>query len=135
VVCYSLSPRLAALVGVEPLGHQSSEYPGQFARMRFLPGGPPGLPDEAKQDSWNIEKVRPAATGARVIAEWMDTSGKDTCYPAVILSDTGAYISHVLLDVLAMRRWNHPDRRLSTIWCCTGGSASPARPEIDPTYA
>jgi len=97
VVCYSLSPRLAALVGVEPLGHQSSEYPGQFARMRFLPGGPPGLPHEAKQDSWNIEKVRPAAPGARVIAEWLDTSGKDTGYPAVVLSDTGAYISHVLL--------------------------------------
>ena len=97
VVCYSLSPRLAALVGVEPLGHQSSEYPGQFARMRFLPGGPPGLPDEAKQDSWNIEKVRPATAGARVIAEWLDTSGKDTGYPAVVLSNTGAYISHVLL--------------------------------------
>ena len=97
VVCYSLSPRLAALVGVEHLGHQSSEYPGEFARMSFLPGGPPGLPGEAKQDSWNIEKVRPAAPGARVIAEWLDKSGKDTGYPAVVLSDTGAYISHVLL--------------------------------------
>jgi len=97
VVCYSLSPRLAALVGVEPLGHQSSEYPGQFARMHLLPGRPPGMPDEAKQDSWNIEKVRPAAKGARVIAEWLDRSGKDTGYPAVIVSDTGAYISHVLL--------------------------------------
>ena len=96
VVCYSLTPRLGALVGVEPLGHQGSEYPGQFACMHFLPGGPPGLPSDAKQDSWNVEKVRPAA-GARVIAEWFDKSGKDTGYPAVVLSDTGAYISHVLL--------------------------------------
>jgi hypothetical protein len=97
VVCYSLWPRLGALVGVESLGHQASEYPGQFARMHFLPGGPPGLPDEAKQNSWNIERVRPAAPGARVIAEWFDASGKDTGYPAVVLSDTGAYVSHVLL--------------------------------------
>jgi uncharacterized lipoprotein YddW (UPF0748 family) len=98
VACYSLSPRLAALVGVESEGRQPGEYPGQFARMRFLPGGPPGLPDEAKQNSWNIEKVRPASRGARVIAEWYDESGKDTGYPAVVLSDSGAYISHVLLS-------------------------------------
>jgi uncharacterized lipoprotein YddW (UPF0748 family) len=97
VVCYSLSPRLGTLVGVESLGRQASEYPGQFAHMHFLPGGPPGLPDEAKQNSWNIERVRPAGPGARVIAEWFDASGKDTGYPAVILSDTGAYVSHVLL--------------------------------------
>jgi uncharacterized lipoprotein YddW (UPF0748 family) len=97
VVCYSMSPRLATLVGVESLGHQSSEYTGEFARMRFLPGGPPGLPEEVKQDSWNIESVRPAGLGTRVIAEWLDSAGKDTGFPAVILSDTGAYISHVLL--------------------------------------
>jgi uncharacterized lipoprotein YddW (UPF0748 family) len=98
LVCYSLSPRLAALVGVESLGRQASEYPGQFARMRSLPGMPPGMPDEAKQDSWNIEKVRPATRGARVVAEWMDASGMGTGYPAVVVSDTGAYISHVLLN-------------------------------------
>lgn len=97
VVCYSLSPRLAALVGVESLGRRAGEYPGQFARMVSLPGGPPGLPPEARQDSWNIESVRPASRGARVIAEWYDSSGRDTGYPAVVLSDAGAYITHVLL--------------------------------------
>ena len=98
LACYSLSPRLAALLGVESQGYQRAEYPGQFARMRSLPGMPPGMPDEAKQDSWNIEKVRPATRGARVVAEWMDTSGMGTGYPAVVVSDTGAYISHVLLN-------------------------------------
>jgi uncharacterized lipoprotein YddW (UPF0748 family) len=97
LACYSLPPRLGALLGVENVGHQGRAYPGQFARMHFLPGGPPGLPEDAKQDSWNIEQVRPAA-GARVIAEWFDQSGKDTDYPAIILSATGAYVSHVLLD-------------------------------------
>lgn len=98
VVCYSLSPRLAALVGAESLGRQASEYPGQFARMRALPGAPPGMPEEARQSSWNIEKVRPAGRGARVVAQWLDASGKDTGYPAIVLSDAGAYLSHVLLD-------------------------------------
>jgi uncharacterized lipoprotein YddW (UPF0748 family) len=98
MACYSLSPRLAALLGLESQGYQGAEYPGQFARMRSLPGGPAGMPEEAKQDSWNIEKVRPVTRGARVIAEWLDASGKDTGYPAVALSNTGAYISHVLLS-------------------------------------
>jgi uncharacterized lipoprotein YddW (UPF0748 family) len=98
LACYSLSPRLAALLGLESQGYQPAEYPGQFARMHLLPGGPPGVPDEARQDSWNIEKVRPAIPGARVVAEWLDTSGRDTGYPAVVVSDAGAYISHVLLS-------------------------------------
>jgi uncharacterized lipoprotein YddW (UPF0748 family) len=98
LACYSLFPRLAALLGLESQGYQPAEYSGQFARMHLLPGGPPGMPDEARQDSWNIEKVRPATPGARVVAEWLDTSSRDTGYPAVIASDTGAYISHVLLS-------------------------------------
>ena len=98
VVCYSLSPRLGALLGIQQVAHIPGAYPGQFSRMHFLPGGPPGLPADAKQESWNIEQVKPVGKGARVLANWLDSSGKDTGYPAVVLSDTGAYISHVLLN-------------------------------------
>lgn len=97
LVCYTLHPRLAALLGVEDAGYQRSEYPGQFSRWRFAGWRPPGLPTEVRQASWNIQRVRPVGRGARVLAEWHDAAGKPTGCPAIVLSDTGAYISHVLL--------------------------------------
>jgi uncharacterized lipoprotein YddW (UPF0748 family) len=98
VVCFNLPPRMAALLGVEDRGYMQPEYAGQFSAMHFRPGGPPGLPAEAKQASWNIERARPAGKNARVLADWFDKDGKDTGYPAILLSDTGAFISHVLLN-------------------------------------
>ena len=97
LVCYSLHPRLAALLGLEKIGYMGREYPGQFSTWRFA-AGLPGLPKEAKQESWNIERVRPTAGGARVLAEWLDKDGKDTGYPAITLNESGAFLSHVLLD-------------------------------------
>lgn len=97
IVCYALHPRLAALLGLQDQGYLGGQYPGQFSSMRFLPGGPAGLPKEALQASWNIERVKPAGNGARILAEWFDKDGKDTGFPAITLNDAGAYVSHVLL--------------------------------------
>ena len=41
--------------------------------------------------------ARPAAQGTRVIAWWFDQEGKETGIPAILLSDKGAFISHILL--------------------------------------
>ncbi|MDH7569993.1 MAG: family 10 glycosylhydrolase, partial [Armatimonadota bacterium] len=90
-------PALAELLGLENQGFLREEYPGQFACMRFQKDALPGLPREAKQASWNIQRVRPAARGARTLATWVDKQGKDTGYPAVVLSDVGVYFSHVVL--------------------------------------
>ena len=98
LACYGLPDRLAALLGLADATWTKAALPGQFAAMRFKPGGPIGLPHVAKQASWNITRVRPASRNARIIAEWEDASGRPTGMPAVVLSDTGAFVSHVVLD-------------------------------------
>ena len=97
IVFYSISPVLAAALGVRSLGHLRSEYQGQFSSIRLDTSAATGLPEQVGQASWNIVAVELAGNGARVVGKWFDRDGKDTGYPAVILSDTGAYMSHVLL--------------------------------------
>lgn len=98
LVCFTLSDRIGQLLGVRPLGFLRQERPGQFSTMRFAADRPQGLPAEAKQASWNIEQVQPAGRNARAIATWSDDKGKDTGDPAIVLSDNGAFITHVLLS-------------------------------------
>lgn len=97
LVCFSLPERMGKLLGVQPVGYLRQERPGQFSEIRLLKDRLPGLPTAAKQASWNIERVRPNGRNARVIATWSDLEGHDTGYPAIVLGDNGAYISHVLL--------------------------------------
>ena len=97
LACYSLPPGLAEILGLESAGWQQQKFPGQFSAMRFVPDRPAGLPAEAKQASWNVTVARPAAQGTRVIAWWFDQEGKETGIPAILLSDKGAFISHILL--------------------------------------
>jgi uncharacterized lipoprotein YddW (UPF0748 family) len=98
IACYGLPESLAALLGVADVEWTRQSRPGQFAAMRFGAGGPVGLPTQAIQSSWNVTKARPASKGARVLAEWVDDQGKPSGVPAVILSESGAFISHVVLD-------------------------------------
>jgi uncharacterized lipoprotein YddW (UPF0748 family) len=106
LVCYGLHPRIARLLGLTLDGYLRSERRGAFASIRALPGAPAGFPKEARQESWNIFRVRPTVTSeakpseeeaARVVARWFDSEGKDTGHAAVILAEKGAYVSHVLL--------------------------------------
>jgi len=98
LACYGLPDPLSKLLGVADAGWVQQSKPGQFSAMRFVRGALPGLPPEARQASWNVTRARPSARNARVLAEWLDAQGKATGIPAVILSDTGAFISHVVLD-------------------------------------
>jgi uncharacterized lipoprotein YddW (UPF0748 family) len=98
LACYGLPQRLASLLGLADAEYVRQSRSGQFAIMRFVTNGPQGLPARARQASWNLTRARAAAKHARVLAEWLDSKGKPTGIPAVILSDTGAFISHVVLD-------------------------------------
>ncbi|MGQ9588873.1 MAG: glycoside hydrolase family 10 protein [Planctomycetota bacterium] len=105
LVCFSLDPRLAKLLEVEVLGFLKQSREGEFAAIRAVPppaaGGAEasrirGLPEEARQASWNIFRVRPAGR-SRVVARWHDAAGADTGHAAIVLGPAGAYVSHVLL--------------------------------------
>ena len=95
---YALAPRVAALLGLDDSGWLGPKFAGQFSSIRRSGKSLPGLPEITLQASWNIEKVRPYAQNAQVVAEWFDSRGDDTGNPAIVVSDTGAYISHVLLN-------------------------------------
>jgi len=97
LVCYSLPSRLGRLLGFEKPQYVPRKQPGQFAEIRFEADDVPGLPKAVRQASWNITTAEPAGHGARVIARWFDADGKPTGLPAMLLSDRGAFFSHVIL--------------------------------------
>ncbi|MBE3096170.1 MAG: family 10 glycosylhydrolase [Planctomycetes bacterium] len=106
IAFYALHGRLRDLLGVRGAEHVPQKYRGQFASIHFKNDTVLGLPAEVGQQSWNIQGVWPVEGKSRVAARWFDADGKDTGYPAVILSDNGIYMTHVLLsdDAASKRR-------------------------------
>ena len=97
IACYWLPPRLAELLGLENQGWMGDQYPNQFSSYRFESADILGLPDDVVQHSWNIMEVVPDRTDARVIAWWWDSDNQQLDKAAWLASDTGAYLSHILL--------------------------------------
>ncbi len=97
-LCYSIPQQLQ-----QSLGFSSGEYyrPGQgepqLESIRFDAADMAGLPDSVEQASWNLAVSKPVSHGARVIGWWYDSQGKPTDKPAILLSQRGAYLSHVIL--------------------------------------
>ena len=94
-----------------PLGITSGKFirpahPGHFASIHPVPGVLPGAPSVMEQRSWNIILAEPVKDRSRVAAWWHDTNGKPTGCAALVLSERGALMSHVLLsdDLVRKRR-------------------------------
>lgn len=90
---YSVPAKLRAAVPVEPGPHIKAS----FAAMRFTPGALPGAPATVEQRSWNISAAKPVAGKSRVVAEWLDETGRPTGHAAVIASRNAILMTHVLL--------------------------------------
>ena len=100
IVFYTLSGDLGKVIGIQPGSHRPANPAGQFSQIRAAGDAPRGMPDVVRQHSWNIVSARPIAEHAahpRVVAWWHNEKGKLTGEPAVILSDRGALMTHVLL--------------------------------------
>ena len=97
LLCYQLPSELGKVLGFgEPTYHRP-ERPAQFAEIRFDATDIEGIPASVRQASWNITAAKPTDHHARVIAQWYDDAGEPAGQPAMLLSDRGAFFSHIIL--------------------------------------
>ncbi|MHB1034432.1 MAG: glycoside hydrolase family 10 protein [Pirellulales bacterium] len=94
---YVLPPRLGALVGIELGQHVRPAKSDEFAQIRATQDALPGQPLVVQQASWNITEARPVPGRGRVVARWYDRNGRDTGQAAIVVSDRGVHMTHVLL--------------------------------------
>lgn len=95
--CYRVPSRLAKLLGIGGMEYFRPEKPGGLAEIRFDAPDVAGLPASVRQASWNITAPEPNRADARVIGHWYDAEGNPTGRAAMLLSDTGAFFSHLVL--------------------------------------
>lgn len=98
LACYSLAPRLAKALGFGKMKYVRPEQPGRLAEIRFNATDIQGLPKSVQQASWNVNTAQPVGHGARVIGQWYDRDGQPTGLPAMLISERGAYLSHIVLN-------------------------------------
>ncbi len=104
IVFYGADPGLAELMQVRLQSYKKSDLPGQWSSFSFADPGEWGVPQRVYQDSPNILPVLPANPGARVVAYWENAEGKRTPDPAWVYSESGLWMTHVLLDDDAPRK-------------------------------
>ncbi|MCL2710522.1 MAG: family 10 glycosylhydrolase [Planctomycetaceae bacterium] len=101
---YQLPPELMRTLGFEPGQYvRPPEGAGTFAEVRFEPWFieeyGEGTPTAFQQRSWNITSATPGDRfNARTAAVWFDAAGQPTEHAALLVSDRGAFFSHVLIE-------------------------------------
>jgi len=92
---YTLDPGMAELLGVRSAGYKQRGDADPFAVVQFDAPGLEGLPAQMGQDSWNTNVPEPTRPDAKVIGWWANGAGVRN-EAAMVLSDTGVYMGHVL---------------------------------------
>jgi uncharacterized lipoprotein YddW (UPF0748 family) len=98
VVFYSSSEELARLLGMKLGSYARTNKAGRWSSILFSDPEAWNVPARITQESMNIRPVHPATRGARVVAYWADGRGRRSGDPAWTVSETGAWMSHVLLE-------------------------------------
>ena len=95
-VFYGAEPALAQAMGFRLGAWRKEDRPDQWRSMkRLVPMA--AVPEVVAQHSSNMMPATPAAPDAQILATWCNAQGKDTGIPAIVLSDKGFWMSHVLL--------------------------------------
>ncbi len=94
---YSDSAKVASLFGVKLGAYRKADGSGAFSKISFGKTAPPGAPAEIVQSSANIFCAYAVPGKSRVIATWLDRAGRSTGEAAVIASNAGWWMTHVLL--------------------------------------
>ncbi|MBC7287351.1 MAG: family 10 glycosylhydrolase, partial [Armatimonadetes bacterium] len=97
-VFYTIERPLAAALGLAGGEYTPAPAPGAFAECRLAQGAPEvrGTPEKFVQNSWNINSFRPGRDDCKVLYEWYTSDGQPTGRPAMMISDSGVYMTHVL---------------------------------------
>ncbi len=97
VVFYCAPATVLSLVGVEATEYLRNEAgtSEDFESIRFEPDAIAGMPESIRQDSWNVYAPRALREDAKTLGWWESNDGQ-LGEPAFILSDTGAFVGHVL---------------------------------------
>ncbi len=96
IVTFTTSSGLAEILGVAN-GRYMRNSGGLFYAMHFASERPSNIPSVIRQSSANIVTAAPIPGKSRVLAWWADRNGRKTAYPAWLMSDTGFWMTHVLL--------------------------------------
>lgn len=95
---YSESPKIASLFGVSvKKGAYKRGDNGLFSRIVFGKTAPAGSPAAIVQSSANIFRAYPMPGRSRVIASWHDRAGRPTGDAAILASNAGWWMTHVML--------------------------------------
>lgn len=95
---FHIPPALEKNLGIKKGSYFKPETPGGLSAIRLKDAKIQGLPPEVKQASWNLVTGIPSGHGARVVGVWVDEQGKPARKPALIVSNRGAYFSHLILS-------------------------------------
>ncbi len=92
---FSVPAPLQEMLGLEVVTYRRNEYEGQLHTMQFTDDAPPGFPAQLRQESKSCYVATELTEGARVIADWLDSEGKATGTPAVVMTDHSLWVAHV----------------------------------------
>ena len=96
VVFNSGSKALGAMMGVRPVGFRKEAYPGEWSRMDFVAARPAGAPAAIRQTSAALNRAVPIEGQGRVLARWVDRTGRSSGEAAWIASSAGYWMTHLL---------------------------------------
>ncbi len=84
-------------LGIKKIGIKQQEHEGQFSRIHLVADDILGLPAEIHQNSTQLTLVEPIPDRAQVIGWWHDSTDTNTGHPGLTMSESGLFMSHVLI--------------------------------------
>jgi uncharacterized lipoprotein YddW (UPF0748 family) len=101
VVCYLCPPELAQALGFKLADYIADrDRQGKFDHCRLAKTAPAivGLPQRFAQESWNITSAVPDRADAVALYDWYSPKGEPSGLAAMLLSDSGAFMTHVFTE-------------------------------------
>ena len=96
-VTYNLADTVAPLLGLRQTDWAKADPPGRFSTIQLKAPEISDLPTSVRQASWNITVATPTTPETKIIGYWHGTTGESTGLPALFISETGVFFSHIFL--------------------------------------